>query len=243
MHRVFIKKPKKEFDTINFYQAYAGFEKLGFEICYYEKELPETFSRYDIVVSYISDVKNAISQLGIEPPTEIDYPEELQSYFGRKIWKSDADYISSHPELFPIFIKPVSGKQFDGRLVSNFKDLIGVGKQGYSSPVWCSEPVNFITEWRVFVRYGKVLDARPYKGSPFSKLDEDTVKNCIKDFTNIPAGCSMDFGITDDGRCLLIEVNDGYSLGNYGLLDVFYAKLMYARWCEMVGIYDDLQYF
>ncbi len=28
---------------------------------------------------------------------------------------------------------------------------------------------------------------------------------------------SMDFGLTDDGRTLLIEVNDGYSIGCYGL--------------------------
>lgn len=241
--RVFIRKKNNEFETYNFYQAYEGFNKLGFEVHFFEGELPEYLTRYDVVFDYISGVKKAISNLGITPPTEIDYPEELQKYYGRKLWKSDIDYISSHPELFPVFVKPVLGKQFDGRLVKNFGDLIGCGKQGYSPEVWCSEPVSFVTEWRVFVRYGKVIDARPYKGSPFSKLDEETVMNCIKDFEAIPAGCSLDFGITPDGKCLLIEVNDGYSLGNYGLLGVFYAKLIYARWCEMVGIPDELQYF
>ncbi len=243
MNRVFIRKTKKEFDNYNFYQAYAGFEKLGFEIIYFETEMPETLTRYDVVVDYITGVKKAISTLGIEPPTEIDYPEELKGYLGRKIWKSDIDQIANHPEEFPVFVKPVSGKQFDGRLVRTIGNLIGCGQQTYSPEVWCSEPVNFITEWRVFVRYGKILDARPYKGSPFSKLDEATVMSCIKDYTNIPAGCSLDFGLTDDGRCLLIEVNDGYSLGNYGLMDVFYAKLMYARWCEMVGVPDYLPRF
>ena len=128
-------------------------------------------------------------------------------------------------------------------MISKIGDLIGCGFQNISPEIWCSEPVKFITEWRVFVRYGKILDARPYKGSPFSRLDEATVKNCIKDFTNIPSGCSLDFGITDDGRCLLIEMNYGFSLGNYGLIDTFYAKLMYTQWCSMVGIKDSLSYF
>jgi hypothetical protein len=247
MNRVFIRKEERkegfEFPTYNFYQAYEGFRKLGFHPIFFNTELPDTLTRYDVVVDYITGVKKSIAKLGIEPPIEIDYPEELNAYYGRKLWKSDVDHIANHPELFPVFIKPVTGKQFDGRLVKGFVDLIGCGEQSYSPDIWCSEPVKFITEWRVFVRYKKVVDARHYKGSPFSQLDETTVKNCINDFTNIPAGCSMDFGLTDDGRCLLIEVNDGYSLGNYGLLDVFYAKLMYARWCEMVDIPDDLNYF
>lgn len=241
--RVFIRKKNNEFETYNFYQAYGGFQKLGFEIVFFEGELPDYLTRQDVVIDYITGVKKAISNLNITPPSEIDYPEELQNYFGRKIWKSKIDYIATHPELYPVFVKPVSGKQFDGRLIKGFVDLIGCGDPSENRDIWCSEPVNFVTEWRVFVRYGKVLDARPYKGSPFSQLDENIVYNCIKDYTTIPAGCSLDFGVTDDGRCLLIEVNDGYSLGNYGLLDVFYAKLVYARWCEMVNIPDDLQYF
>lgn len=243
--RVFIRKKNNEFETYNFYQAYSGFQKLGFEICIFENEIPHDvyLTRYDVVVDYISGVKNALIRLGITPPTEIDYPEELYHYLGRKIWKSDMNTIATSPELYPIFVKPVSHKQFDGRLVKSFTDLIGCGKQDISNDIWCSEPVNFVTEYRVFVRYGKILDARPYKGSPFSRLDETIVKNCISDYKNIPAGCSLDFGITDDNRCLLIECNNGFSLGNYGLLDGFYAKLMYACWCEMVDINDQLNYF
>jgi hypothetical protein len=240
--RVFIRK-QSEFENLNFYNAYSGFNKLGFEIVYFEKELPSDFTKYDMVVDYIQGIKNALYRLGIEPPTDIDYPEELEKYYGRKIWKSDLETISNSPELYPVFIKPTIGKLFDGRLVSSFKDLIGCGNRDYNPDIYCSEPVNFVSEWRVFIRYGKVLDARPYKGSPFSKLDETIVLNCIKDFTSASNGYSLDFGLTDDNRVLLLEVNHGYSLGCYGLLDIFYAKLMYAEWCYMVGIEDELSYF
>lgn len=43
----------------------------------------------------------------------------------------------------------------------------------------------------------------------------------------------LDFGVTSDGRTLLIEMNDGYSLGAYGLEPELYAKLLTARWAEL----------
>ena len=47
---------------------------------------------------------------------------------------------------------------------------------------------------------------------------------------SMPAGCALDFSVTDDGRTLLIEMNGGYSLGLYGLEPTLHAKLLTARW-------------
>ena len=52
---------------------------------------------------------------------------------------------------------------------------------------------------------------------------------------NAPAGYSADFGVTDDGRTLLVEVNDGYSLGSGGLVANLYAELLRSRWQEMTA--------
>lgn len=48
----------------------------------------------------------------------------------------------------------------------------------------------------------------------------------------------MDFGVTEDGRTILIEVNDGYSLGAYGLEPTLYTRLLTARWAELNGTDD-----
>lgn len=53
------------------------------------------------------------------------------------------------------------------------------------------------------------------------------------DFSDAPNGYGIDFGVTDDGRTLLIEVNDGYALGSYGMYYLDYAKLLSARWAEL----------
>lgn len=57
----------------------------------------------------------------------------------------------------------------------------------------------------------------------------------------MPAGCALDFGVTEDGRTLLIEMNDGYSLGFYGLEPALYARVLAARWAELNGTEDVLK--
>jgi hypothetical protein len=43
------------------------------------------------------------------------------------------------------------------------------------------------------------------------------------------------FFVTDTGRTLLIETNDGYSLGHGGLVADVYAQLLRARWTELTS--------
>lgn len=53
-----------------------------------------------------------------------------------------------------------------------------------------------------------------------------------------PAGYAIDFGRTADGRFLVVEVNEGYSIGSYGLFYIDYAKLISARWAEITQQID-----
>ena len=39
-----------------------------------------------------------------------------------------------------------------------------------------------------------------------------------------PAPCSVDICVTGEGKTLLVEFNDTYALGCYGLAPIFYAK-------------------
>lgn len=57
-----------------------------------------------------------------------------------------------------------------------------------------------------------------------------------------PMACSIDIGVTKDGRTLLIECNDAYSLGSYGLQDFKYAKLLSARRSQLLGREDVFDY-
>jgi hypothetical protein len=43
----------------------------------------------------------------------------------------------------------------------------------------------------------------------------------------------LDWGVTDTGETRLVEANDAYALGYYGLQSVLYARMIDARWEEL----------
>lgn len=223
----------------NFMNAYQGFYEMGFEtVMFNDDEMLSTSSKEDVIVGYVGTVRKRLADFGINAP-EMDYPDELKKYLGRKIWSAKMNDINNNPENWNVFIKPVEDKQFTGVVVRSPKDLIGCGIQGVNQDIYCSEVVNFVSEWRCFVRYGRILSVRHYKGDWRVHYDYRVIENAVSEFNSAPAGYAIDFGLTDDGRTLLIEVNDGYSLGCYGLMYIDYAKLLSARWAELTNTEDE----
>ena len=215
---------------------------MGFEVIpFHNNDKLQDSKREDIVVGYVGTVRARLADFGITAP-EMDYPPELQNYLGRKIWQTKMSEVNNYPDRWPIFVKPLEDKQFTGVVVRSPKDLIGCGIQNVDQDVYCSEIVNFTAEWRCFVRYGKILSVRPYKGDWRKHYDHRVIESAVYEFTSAPAGYAIDFGLTDDGRTLLIEVNDGYALGCYGLFHLDYAKLLSARWAELTGTEDECNF-
>lgn len=223
----------------NFMNAWQGFREMGFEILpFSDMETLRTSEKNDIVVGYVNTVRNRLFDFGIITP-EMDYPKELEKYLGRKIWQTTMANVSNDPSCWPVFVKPLEDKQFTGVVVHSTKDLIGCGIEGVNQDVYCSEIVDFVAEWRCFVRYGKILSIRPYKGDWRCHYDASVIENAVREYENAPNGYAIDFGLTKDGRTLLIEVNDGYALGCYGLYYLDYAKLLSARWAELTSTEDE----
>ena len=223
----------------NFYKAYLGFYAMGHEIVFFEKikEL-ENANREDIVVADGIIIEQYFAKIGIDLPS-LDYPDDLKDFYGRKIWRDKLSHINNHPELWPVFMKSVKMKEITGGVIRDFQDLRGAGIGDTNKDVYCSEVITIEAEWRCFVRYGKILDIKSYKGDYFNyNYDFNVVKDCIKNYVNAPAGYAIDFGVTKEGKTIVVEVNDGYALGNYGLLYYDYAKLLYARWAELTGVED-----
>ncbi len=69
------------------------------------------------------------------------------------------------------------------------------------------------------------------------------LEEAVHAFRNSPAGYAMDIGVTKNGQTLLVEINDGFALGCYGADSIQYAKLLSARWCELVGIKDECDFY
>lgn len=246
--RVFIAKGTDQFIsneicTESTYAAFYGFSLMGAEIIFFDAKEgpPEGLMRSDIIVGWIGNVKKGLINLGIEPPKELDYPDSLRKYLGRNVWESNLYKIYNDSTTWPVFVKPKLGKQFTGKLVEKLGDMIGLGSQD-NRDIWCSDPMDFKSEWRTFVRYGQILDSRCYKGDFRVSPDWSLVEEAIEAYTEQPASFTMDVGpvLQEDGtyKTCIVEVNDGYAMGGYGLFPTQYAKMISARWCEMVNIPD-----
>ena len=234
------KLVRGEFSNISFYTGLEAFYNMGFIINEVSTFENLKINENHVFLGSIQFVHQALNMLGLKVPEPFDYPENLKDFLGRDIYPSTISQISNNPAKWNVFVKPRGLlKQFTGRVIKSTADLIGTSSYEQDTPIWVSEPIDFLAEWRVFVRYNQILGVRHYRGDWRCNYDYRIIENAIRKFKDSPNAYAIDFGLTKDGRLLIVEVNEGYSIGSYGLFYVDYAKLIATRWCELTG-QDDL---
>ena len=240
--KAYIQTDKEgDYCNVNAFIASVGFKSLGFEVFkYFDAEEVHEDDRDAIFVGGVGMVRQRLKRLGIQKQDEIEYPEELRSYLNRNVWTSTLNQVIKE-EKTNIFIKPLETKLFQGKVITHFRDFIGLNYDR-EVEIWCSDIIDVKTEWRCFVRYGQILDIRYYKGEWDRKLNLDVVRNAISEFSSQPASFCLDFGVDSNEKHYLIEVNDGHSLGSYGMGAISYAKFLSARWSELTETKDMLDF-
>ncbi|MBA4192006.1 MAG: DUF4343 domain-containing protein [Planctomycetaceae bacterium] len=242
IERVLIQKKNGEFATVNGWVAWCGFDRKAYPISFFEwPQLRDGLidvTPSTLVVGGVSTVLHALRLLGAAPPT-IDFPDSLLAYLGRQVRATTLGEVrgllsGDAPE--PLFVKPREiHKAFTGYVLSAFRDLIPTAHFPDEMAVWASETVDFVSEWRYFVRGHEIIGVGHYNGDPFLHPDAVTVKKAVADYrVEAPVAYGIDFGVTADGRTVLVEVNDGYSLGHVGMRPVPYANMLEDRWMELV---------
>jgi len=229
-----------EFQNVNLCAAWKGFSLLGRDAkqaTLAEIEATEA-TPSTLVFGGVEAVRPYLDRLGRDPP-ELDYPEALSSYLGREVRLSTLGEIRSlyHEDGPAVFVKPVRQKLFKGHVVSRFRDLIGTASFPSDTPVYVVDPVDFVSEWRFYVRGSDVAGVGHYRGDPLLFPRPDNVLAAVEDFAVLgaPVAYGLDFGVVRGGQTLLVEVNDMFSLGSYGLDPVLYATMIEERWEEIVG--------
>jgi hypothetical protein len=221
---------KQTTETSLFEQAKIGFIKMGYE-CIYYKDLPNDLTKEDVVVGYIGDMQRAFIKLGITLPETIDYPQELEPFLGRKIIK--IKYQELPINKFPYFIKPLIHKAFTGKVVREFKDLIGIPETDF---YYTEDILNILSEYRVYIHNKQIIGIKNYKGNPFITPNEGTILNMINSYTSQLNTYTLDVGVSLVENkyfdTILIEANQGYSVGNYGLSELQYAKFLRDGWFQ-----------
>ena len=223
-------------------QALADYFGEGNFIPFYKKHLKQgklKLTLNDFIAGDVDTMFTAMKQLNINYEYN-DYPKCLNKYLHRKIWESSIKDIKT--ELFnqyiinPIFIKPKNKlKKFTGFIIKSIDDLNKINNAGDNTKIICSEPVNFISEYRCPVINGEIKDLCYYSGDSNINIDKSIVQKMVKEFVNSPKAYCIDLGVLSSGETALIEVNDAFSIGIYSMSKEVYAELLITRWNELKG--------
>lgn len=201
------------------------------------RQLP--IAKDTLIVAYVDSILTALKILGIEHPPTNDYPESLQSFLHRPVWENTvASFIMQISDgSKPVFAKPKDRKKhFTGRVFSHLSDVAYLGGISKKAVLLCSDVVEWLSEYRVFVIKGKIVGIQHYSGDTELDIDKTVVNTAINILENAGEATSayaIDFGLLSSGQTALVEWNDGFSLGSYGLDRSIYTDLLITRWIEL----------
>ncbi|MEU8895785.1 ATP-grasp domain-containing protein [Nocardia sp. NPDC048505] len=222
-----------------------GLEQRGIPVRYYTSKRvhrrqlplgPEVFIAGDMDAMH-----GAMRQLGIPIPEPDDYPAGLREFLHRAVWTATLGEVERGFErgaLPPTFVKPAERrKNFTGAVFYSERDVAVLGNVSRRQRVWCSEVVEWVAEYRVYVHADRIVAVDRYRGDESALLDLRLVEAAVAAYRRsetAPSGYAIDFGVLADGRTALIEANDGYALGAYDITADAYTALVLARWSELL---------
>lgn len=183
-------------------------------------------------------IREVLGQLGRPVPKPLDYLSAPPELLGRAVWQTTLGAVRGHweREQIPVFVKPADAtKRFVGRVIRSESDLYHLATVSASTSVWCAELVTFTAEFRVFVVDREIVGVRQYEGTETVVPEAVAQRFATGLGERLPAGCAIDIGLLNDGRAVLVEVNDGFALGRYGLDPGSYLRLLRARWKQLVA--------
>ena len=236
MPLVAVQTKHGEIESANFWLARDGFLKKGYEVVTFDDDSEIPLDRSPIVVGGIPVVKRVLERMGKSVPV-LDYPESAKEFLGRKVWRGVLGDLESHLSGPRIFVKPVEQKLFTGTDIMCFEDRFAFSHCPDDTPVYFSEVRKFVSEWRCYVVEGELLQMCFYRGDSFILPDPELPRRILRamqESGEAPISFGIDIGVRAiNHETLLVEVNDGFALGNYGLPSIPYAHLIETRWLEL----------
>jgi hypothetical protein len=244
--RAFLQKCGSEWFDDFVYSARQPLEDRGFIITpFNDFELSdlvgyETFDKDDIIIGSVEATKAFWNAVGIETPKYIGYPKSLDSFYGRNIKRTRFGKITV--DDLPIFIKPAYDiKLFTGFVLEKGTTLHNIGMY-YSdvnpnTSVYTSEVVDIVSEYRCFVHKNKLVGIKHYAGDFTRFPDVFTIESMMQKYYNeSPVSYTLDVGLVRDGnsfKTILVEINDFWAIGGYGLDGKTYVRMLIDRFQEI----------
>ena len=145
-------------------QTAHWFERRGYEIVRFEfRDIAQGRLDDDLIKTPhemvlrggVETVREALTRANRPLPPNLDLPDSLQPWFGRKVWHTTLGEIRANverPDFLPCHVKPLNHhKLFTGTVIRAFRDLIPTAAIQDDALVLAQGLVEFVSEWRAYV--------------------------------------------------------------------------------------------
>ncbi len=141
-----------------------------------------------------------------------------------------------------LFVKPFQQKLFSGLVVDPYS-ISTLREQPDDLEIMTYTVIeNIKSEWRAYVLYGKVEDCRNYSGDFKIAPNYEWVERVIKNLRDkLPVSFTADVGVVDNNGIkgdFVVEFNDMYAIGNYGLENSVYLRMLRERYFEIMRSHE-----
>jgi hypothetical protein len=184
----------------------------------------------NLFVGSVEFMKEVFSKVGKE---DVRVPENSNRKF-RVMTLGDAKSIAKSGQN--IFIKPFDIKLFTGLVLDQMTHTSVSGAPDDTKVMVYDvfqSPIK--SEFRCYIHRNRVEDIRNYSGDLFCSPNEDYLNEVISsNKSKFPIAYTIDIGILESGENVVVEYNDMWAIGNYGISNDSYLKLLKDRYFEIV---------
>jgi len=145
-----------------------------------------------------------------------------------------------------LFIKPLELKIFTGLVLDGMKYTI-LNDLPDDTKVFAYQPFSrkLESEWRVYVHHNKMVDARNYSGDYCLMFNPYYVEQVIQENkADFPDAYTIDIGVfmgdpenstwSHSNENAVVEFNDMWAIGNYGIPNDIYLRLLKDRYFQIL---------
>lgn len=146
---------------------------------------------------------------------------------------SDAKEIAKTKTIFikPLDIKLFTGFVLDQMIHTSISDV----------PDWTRVMVYDVfrsrikSEFRCYIHRDRVVDIRNYSGDFFCSPNKEYLESVIRENRGeFPVAYTIDIGVLESGENVVIEYNDMWAIGNYGMPNDLYLQLLTDRYFQII---------
>ena len=190
----------------------------------------DSLIKSNLFVGSVEFMREVFKRAGIEDPR---VPENSNRLF-EVISLGEARKRAQSGEK--LFIKPFEIKLFTGFVIDEMINT-SISDVPDETPVMAyevfREPIE--SEWRCYIHRNKVVDIRNYSGDIFTYPDEIYLLDVVwRNKDKFPIAYTVDIAILESGSNEVVEFNDMWAIGNYGIPNDLYLRLLRDRYFEII---------